>query len=177
MHDQSFLNEYFSQHWQPTTDAFTYSAYSAVAAKIQPHEEVLDVGCGSNPFKALLPRVTGIDPAFDQADIKCTIESFRPMKLYDVALCLGSINFGDHTVINRQIAKVIDCLKPQARVYWRLNPGRTDHANTECLAVPFYPWTHEKLQKLALYHGFEQRNEQTEGNDRVQRLYAEWHRG
>jgi hypothetical protein len=177
MHNQSFLNEYFSQYWKPTTDAFTYSNYESVAAKIQPHEEVLDVGCGSNPFKNLLPHVTGIDPAFDQADIKCTIEDFHPIKLYDVALVLGSINFGDDTVIHRQIAKVVDCLKPQARIYWRLNPGRHDHANSQCHAVPFYPWTHSKLRELATYHGFEQRNEQTEGNDRVQRLYAEWHRG
>lgn len=176
MHNQSFLNEYFGQHWQPSTDAFTYSGYQAIAAKIKPHELVLDVGCGRNPFKALLPFVTGVDPAFAEADYRCTIEEFNLGKLYDVALCLGSINFGDDHVIHRQVTKVIDCLKPQARVYWRLNPGRQDHASSLCQQIDFYPWTHERLRKLAVYHGFEQRNEQVEGNGRVQRLYAEWHR-
>ena len=176
MHDQSFLNEYFGKHWRPSTDAFTYSAYERIAEKILPSESVLDVGCGANPFKALLPDVTGIDPAFEQADIQCTIENFSPLRRFDVALCLGSINFGDDHVIHRQVAKVIDCLKPRARVYWRLNPGRQDHASALCQQIEFYPWTHERLRDLAAYHGFEQRNEQVEGNGRVQRLYAEWYR-
>lgn len=176
MHDQSFLNEYFGKHWQPNTDAYTYSAYHVIAAKIQPHEHVLDVGCGSNPFKTLLPLVTGIDPAFGQADVQCSIEQFNPTQLYDVAMCLGSINFGDDRVIHRQVAKVIDCLKPRARVYWRLNPGRQDHANSQCKQIDFYPWTHHKLRRLAEYHGFEQHNEQQEGNGSVLRLYAEWRR-
>ena len=177
MHDQSFLNFYFSQHWSPSISAHTYSGYQAIAAKIAPTESVLDVGCGTNPFKNLLANVTGIDPAFDEADIKCTIEDFHPAKLYDVALCLGSINFGDDHVIHRQVAKIVDCLKPCARIYWRLNPGRQDHSNELCRQIDFYPWSHDKLRDLAHYHGFEQTNEQTEGNDRVQRLYAEWRRG
>lgn len=176
MHNQSFLNEYFGRHWQPSTDAFTYSGYKVIAAKIQPHELVLDVGCGRNPFKRLLPHVTGVDPAFQEADHNCTIEQFIPPQLYDVALCLGSINFGNDHVINCQVAKVIDCLRPQARIYWRLNPGRADHANSLCTQIDFYPWTHQRLRDLAAQHGFEQSNEQVEGNGRVQRLYAEWHR-
>lgn len=176
MHDQEYLNEYFRHHWKPSIDAYTYSAYDTIANKIDPHEWVLDVGCGANPFKSLLPRVIGIDPARDEADVQVTIEDFFASKKFDVALCLGSLNFGDDAVIGRQIDKLVSCLKPRSRVFWRLNPGRRDHASEKCQGIPFYPWTHRKLQTFAELHDFRQINEQEETNGRVVRLYAEWHR-
>ena len=176
MHDQEYLNEYFRHHWKPSIDAYTYSAYDTIANKIDPHEWVLDVGCGANPFKSLLPRVIGIDPARDEADVQVTIEDFFASKKFDVALCLGSLNFGDDAVIGRQIDKLVSCLKPRSRVFWRLNPGRRDHASEKCQGIPFYPWSHRRLQTFAELHDFRQHNEQTETNGKVVRLYAEWSR-
>ena len=151
-----------------------------IAQKIAPHEQVLDVGCGQNPFRALLPNVVGIDPAFDQADVKCTIEQFQTDQLFDVATCLGSINFGSEETIRLQVAKVVSLLKPRARIYWRLNPGRKDHADPSCESIPFFPWTLEYLNELADQHGFCQENAQVESGaslgKSVVRLYAEWHR-
>ena len=63
--------------------------------------------------------------------------------LFDVATCLGSINFGSIDVISKQIAKVVSCLKPKSRVYWRLNPGRQDHPNRFCENIDYFPWTLE----------------------------------
>ena len=175
-HDQEYLNDYFRHHWQPSTDAYNYSAYDTIAKKILPHEWLLDVGCGANPFKGLVKNVVGIDPARDEADFRVTIEEFHATKKFDVAVCLGSLNFGDDAVISRQIQKVVDCLKPTARIYWRLNPGRRDHASEKCQGIPFYPWNHRRLQDFAALHDFHQYNEQEETNGRVVRLYAEWHR-
>lgn len=151
-----------------------------IAQKIAPDEQVLDVGCGQNPFKSLLPNVLGIDPAFAEADVRCTIEQFETDQRFDVATCLGSINFGSQETIETQVAKVVSLLKPRARIYWRLNPGRKDHPDPACEQVPFFPWTLEYLNALAEKHGFRQLNTQTEsgaslGRD-VVRLYAEWHR-
>jgi hypothetical protein len=70
MHNQEFLNSYFAESWKPSEDAYTYSAYSTLAKKVQPEQWVLDVGCGGNPFKKLLPNVVGIDPARDEADLR-----------------------------------------------------------------------------------------------------------
>ena len=151
-----------------------------IAQKIAPHEQVLDVGCGQNPFRALLPNVVGIDPAFEQADVHCTIEQFVTDQLFDVATCLGSINFGSRDTIELQVAKVVSLLKPAARIYWRLNPGRKDHADPACQQIPFFPWTLEYLNELAVSHGFRQENAQVESGaslgKSVVRLYAEWHR-
>ena len=175
-HDQDYLNDYFRNHWKPSLDAYTYSGYEHIAAKIYPHEWVLDVGCGHNPFKSILPNVIGVDPAMDEADVRVTIEDFYATRRFDVATCLGSINFGDDAVVGRQIMKVVSCLKDKSRIYWRLNPGRRDHASEKCQGIPFYPWSHERLQTFAELHDFRQINEQTETNGRVVRLYAEWHR-
>jgi 2-polyprenyl-3-methyl-5-hydroxy-6-metoxy-1,4-benzoquinol methylase len=176
MHNQEFLNSYFAESWKPSEDAYTYSAYSTLAKKVMPNQWVLDVGCGGNPFKKLLPNVIGIDPARDEADYKVTIEEFETEQQFDVAMCLGSINFGTREDIEPAVDKVVSLLKPQSQIFWRLNPGRNDHACGDCEQIKFFPWSHDILAELALKHGYVQSNQQEETNGRVIRLYAEWHR-
>jgi hypothetical protein len=176
MHDQKFLNEYFSKHWKPSTTAYRNSSYEAIASKIKDDEWLLDAGCGFNPFKKLVKNVVGVDPAMDEADFKMPIEDFTSDKKFDVATCLGSINFGDESVIDRQISKVVSCLKEQSRIYWRLNPGRKDHEDPLCNQVDFFPWTLDKLREFAVKHGYTQTDGEEETDGKVIRLYAEWHR-
>jgi hypothetical protein len=173
-HDQQYLNDYFKNYWKPSIDAYKYSSYETIASKIKPHEWLLDVGCGYNPFKDLVKNVIGIDPAIDRADVVCTIEDFQPTKLFDVATCLGSINFGTDEIVSNQIEKIVSCLRSKSRIYWRLNPGRRDHASEKCQGIPFYPWSHKLLQSYAEKYDYRQINEQTETNGKVIRLYAEW---
>jgi hypothetical protein len=176
MHNQKFLNSYFAESWKPSEDAYTYSAYSTLAKKVLPEQWVLDVGCGGNPFKKLLPNVIGIDPARDEADFKIAIEDFETDQRFDVAMCLGSINFGTIEDIEPAVNKVVGLLKPKSQIYWRLNPGRQDHASSDCEQIKFFPWTHAILKKFADHYGYQQTNEQQETNGRVVRLYAEWFR-
>jgi hypothetical protein len=139
--------------------------------KVTDYELVLDVGCGANPFKGLIKNLVGIDPAFDQADYKCTIEEFETDTKFDVAFCLGSINFGDKSDIVRQIAKVVSLLKPKARIYWRCNPGLQDHANDDCKQIQFYPWSVIEHVTFSEHFGFKL----VECSwDSKNRLYAEW---
>lgn len=174
--DQNFLNNYFKYHWKPSLSAHNFSSYAAIAEKINDDEYLLDVGCGYNPFKPLVKNVVGIDPAFDQADYQVTIEEFTTDQRFDIATCLGSINFGSKETIARQIDKMVMLLKPRARVYWRLNPGRKDHSNELCQQIEFFPWTFETLKEFADQHGFEQVNCNKETNGQVIRFYAEWKR-
>jgi len=67
-------------------------------------------------------------------------------------------------------------LRPQSQIFWRLNPGRHDHACGDCEQIKFFPWTHAILGTLAVKHGYQQTNEQQETNGKVVRLYAEWYR-
>ena len=171
--NQEYLNNYFSTIWYKTDsrlDKYDKTGLS-LADKIKPGERVIDVGCGTNPFKNLIPHILGVDPAFDQADFKCTIDEFQTDDRFDVAFCLGSINFGTVDDIERQIAKVISLLKPNARIYWRCNPGLHDHANEECKNINFYPWTinehvrlADKFNAVLIECCF----------DTPRRLYAEW---
>ena len=123
MNNQKKLNKYFSKVWEPSPiGEWEYSGIQIID-KIKPHETVIDVGCGYNLFKDKIKNLLGIDPANDEADIKISLEHFLPDDKYDVALCLGSINFGDVNRITNQIAKVISILNDTSRIYWRCNPG------------------------------------------------------
>jgi hypothetical protein len=137
----------------------------------------LDVGCGPNPFKGRIANLTGIDPAFDQADVKMSIEYFAADNVnhnrFDVAFCLGSINFGTEVNILNQITTVVSCLRPTARIYWRCNPGIADHSNEECKDINFFPWTIDKHVKYSELFGFRLI---TCCWDTGNRIYAEWSR-
>jgi hypothetical protein len=174
-HNQKLLNEYFSNHWIPGNSRGITSPVE-ITKLITEDEWQLDVGCGPNPFKELRKNIIGIDPAFEQADFKCTIEEYLPDRLFDVATCLGSINFGTIDIIEGQIDKVVSCLKPVSRIYWRLNPGRKDHENEECNQVPFFPWNFEILRQFAIKHNYIQTVEEIDAHVSRPRLYAEWHR-
>jgi len=168
---QEDLNNYFSNVWQSNISQYNYSGWSLVD-KIQSNELVLDVGCGFNEFKPRILNLIGIDPANDHADYKISIEEYVPPHRFDVALCLGSINFGDKLNIMNQIACVVNCLKSTARIYWRCNPGLADHGNEECKDIDFYPWSIDEHVKLSELFGFKLTTCCWD-NDRI---YAEWSR-
>lgn len=168
--DQHTLDKYFSTHWHSNIDQYEYSGW-ALLQKIKLGESVLDVGCGTNPFRGRIANLTGIDPAFDQADYKCTIEEFESNIQFNVAFCLGSINFGKRKKILEQIQLVVNLLKPQARIYWRCNPGRADHGNETCKSIDFFAWTPQLLHEFAQQFGFKVADIQQDSNNRI---YCEW---
>lgn len=174
--DQPFLNDYFSNIWRYRGNSlhkYHHSGY-ALIDKINVGERVLDVGCGTNPFRGRIPNLVGVDPAFDEADYKMTIEEFAAMNphKFNVAFCLGSINFGDINKIEQQIACVVKLLRPQnSRIYWRCNPGLADHGVPECEEIDFFPWTFDDHARLASYFGFDVAGMDWDNENRI---YAEW---
>jgi hypothetical protein len=175
MHNQAQINEYFKNHWRE--DSFrSYSHPLSISKLINKDSWILDVGCGKNSFKKIFPNVVGIDPAFDEADVKCTIEDYIPDRLFDVGICLGSINFGGVEIIERQIKKIVSCMKINSTIFWRLNPGRQDHGNDFCKNINFFPWTFEILNSYATMYNYKQQSEKIDEHSIKPRLYAEWHR-
>lgn len=170
--NQHHLNNYFNTHWRGQFNQYLFSG-SSLSTKIQTNEFVLDVGCGINPFKGIIPNLVGIDPAFSQADHQCTIEEFKTEQKFDVAFCLGSINFGSPETIKNQIRCVINLLKPTARIYWRCNPGLQDHGNKECKEIDFFHWSPQLLESYAQEFGFCAIEIKQDFNNRI---YCEWHR-
>ena len=170
--NQEQLDKYFSSIWRSNLSQYKYSGLQLVE-KIKPYETVLDVGCGFNEFKQHIPNLIGIDPANDNADVKTMIEYYDPPHKFDVAFCLGSINFGDYFKVVSQIAYVVRCLKPQARIYWRCNPGSYDHGNEECHQIDFFPWSIDKHVHFAEIFKFRIDKICWDNNNRI---YAEWSR-
>jgi SAM-dependent methyltransferase len=166
------LNKYFANNWKSNLDQYKYSGFNLIN-KILPNESVIDVGCGFNEFRGRIPNLIGIDPANAQADYRLSIEGFQSAEKFDVAFCLGSINFGDESTIVNQISAVIRLLKPNGRIYWRCNPGAADHGNSECKEIDFYPWTIAEHVRLSELFGFRLMTCRWDKNNRI---YAEWSR-
>jgi hypothetical protein len=170
--NQKELNEYFTTKWKSNLDQYLYSGWDLIN-NVADDEWVLDVGCGTHPFKGKIPNLIGIDPAFDQADYKVTIDEFSTDQKFDVAFCLGSINFGSEDKIISEIRSLVNLLQSESRIYWRCNPGRKDHGNFECQEIDFFPWTFEIHEKFSNYFGFKCNDLKW---DRNHRIYAEWQR-
>jgi hypothetical protein len=177
--DQQYLNNYFANVWGSkqrgrTLDQYEFSGWELIG-KVRAGERVIDVGCGDNPFRDRIANLVGVDPAFDQADYKMTIEQFAAQhyaQKFNVAFCLGSINFGDVYDIERQISMVISLLRERdSRIYWRCNPGQKDHGNAECEAINFYPWSFEEHIRLAEKFNYQIVELEWDTNNRI---YAEW---
>lgn len=178
MIDQKELNDYFSNVWRHshlTLNEFNYTGL-ALTNKIQETDRVIDIGCGPHPFKGLIKNLVGIDPAFLEADYQLSLEDFyskHSEQKFDVAFCLGSINFGDATNIERQIGLVKDLLVDDGRIFWRCNPGLQDHRNEACKYVSFYPWSFEEHNRLSQKFGFTIADLKWDLHNRI---YAEWNK-
>ena len=167
---QTVLNNYFSTTWQSNINQYKFSGW-ALVNKINSGETVLDVGCGFNEFSTRIPNLVGVDPANAMADYRLSIEGFISDDKFDVAFCLGSINFGSEENILNQIECVIKNLKPKSRIYWRCNPGLADHNNEQCKDIDFYPWTIEKHIEFADRFGYKLVVAQWDTGNRI---YVEW---
>lgn len=175
--NQELLNTYFSNAWRNRNRTFgdyQFSGYS-LAEQVQPGEHVIDVGCGINPFKGLIPNLIGIDPAFPEADFQLSLEEFVKqgvVQRFNVAFCLGSINFGTKEDIEHEIDLLTKIMRTKnTRIYWRSNPGRKDHGNTECEEIPFYDWSFDEHVRLSQKFGYTIGRMEWDSNNRI---YAEW---
>lgn len=180
--DQEAITNYFSKEWPANHGTGIYHyRYSGqqIIDQILPGQSVIDVGCGLNLFKQKLPNLIGIDPSFDEADEKVTLEDFKTDKTFDVALCLGSINFGNEDYVLDQISRVLKLLKSNGRIFWRCNPGLADHGSEECKKITFFPWSIEKHVKYAEMFNCTLQTCLWDTNyirPNQKRLYAEWRR-
>lgn len=177
MKNQEQLNKYFSTIWRATQAGSNDYKYTGdyLITKINDGERVIDIGCGLNPYRGRIPNLIGIDPAFPEADFQLSLEDYAKQNnviRFDVAFCLGSINFGSVEDIEYQISLIVQLLKTKhSRIYWRCNPGRKDHKNVECQEIDFYPWSFDEHHRLAEKFGFIVSELEWDSNNRI---YAEW---
>jgi len=172
-YDREWLKDYFTNHWKGRSlHNYKYTGWNLID-EVKEHETVLDVGCGENPFKGHIKNLYGIDITDIGCDENIAIEDYKPKTKFDVAFCLGSINFGDWNTVVKQINCLTrDCLKEKSRIYWRLNPGNRDHDNDKVGEVPFFNWNINHHVMLTQLNGFQVTAWMPDNN----RIYAKWER-
>lgn len=148
--NNAYMSRFFGEIWRPNTDQYQYSGWNLVdEINKQTPESVLDIGCGYNGFKGRINNLIGIDPYNNCADYMVDILDFTvKSESFDHILALGSINYNDYREIHSQFSKAVDLLKPDGKLYLRVNPGQ----GTQRKQSPFidiFPWTFEIAYQLA----------------------------
>ena len=138
--DDAVLARYFSEVWQAETKKFKYSGLAIIdeVNNLKP-KSVIDIGCGYNEFKGKIENLIGIDPYNKRADIISTLLNYRTTDKYDIAICLGSINFGSSDKIISELKAAVDLVVPGGLLYFRVNPG-IQHTKKEARWINFYDW-------------------------------------
>ena len=149
--DKACLHRYFSEVWQPETKKFKYSGLAIIdeVNNLKP-DNVIDIGCGYNEFKGKIKNLVGIDPYNDKADIMVHILDYKADIEYDVAICLGSINFGSSDKILSELQAVVNMVKDNGFLYFRVNPG-IQHTRPTAKWINFYDWDPVFISNAAKY--------------------------
>ena len=147
--DNKILARYFGEVWQPETKKYKYSGLSLIDQinALKP-KKVIDIGCGYNEFKGKIDNLIGIDPYNKKADITSSIIDYETTEKYDVAICLGSINFGSVNKIYDELTKVVSIVNKDGLIFFRVNPGE-QHKKEEATWINFFEWTPEFIMNAA----------------------------
>ena len=138
--DDACLHRYFSKYWQNDMKKWKHSGLQLIdeVNNLKPRA-VLDVGCGYNELKGKINNLIGIDPYNDNADIKVGTLQYRTDQLFDVIMCLGSVNFGSRDKIIAEVSRCVSLLAEGGTMFFRVNPG-VQHDKPEADWIEFYAW-------------------------------------
>ena len=165
--DDAILHKYFSEIWQPKLKKFKFSGLKLIDEinALNPRA-VLDVGCGYNEFKGKIKNLIGLDPYNANADLQIKIEDYTTSKKFDAILCLGSINFGTHVKIVRELEVCKNLLAEGGKMFFRVNPG-LEHKAPESMYIDFYPWNVYAITEIAKQLGLAVLDLRHDFNDRI----------
>jgi hypothetical protein len=147
--DDACLHRYFSKYWQNDMKKWKYSGIALIdeVNNLKPRA-VLDVGCGYNEFKGKINNLIGIDPYNDRADMQVSAMEYKTDKLFNVVLCLGSVNFGNREKIIAEVGKCVNLLADGGTMFFRVNPG-IQHDKPEAKWIEFFAWNVPTIIELA----------------------------
>ena len=170
--DDLILHKYFSEIWHPKLKKFKFSGLRLIEEvnALNPRA-VLDVGCGYNEFKGKIHNLIGLDPYNHHADLRIKIEDYITTDKFDVILCLGSINFGSHDKIVKELTVCANLLANGGKMFFRVNPG-LEHEPIESQYIDFYPWNVYQITELAKQLDLAVLDLRHDFNDRIYFVYA-----
>ena len=147
--ENACLHNYFSKYWQNDLKKWKFSGVALIDEinSLKPRT-VLDVGCGYNEFKGRIDNLIGIDPYNDKADLQVSTLEYRTDQLFDVIMCLGSVNFGDRDKIIAEVGRCVTLLEDGGTMFFRVNPG-VQHDKPEAKWIEFFAWNVPFIIELA----------------------------
>ena len=162
---ERYILRFFGEIWKPRTGDYAYTGWALVdEINNQNPQNVLDVGCGSHPFKGRIKNLVGIDPYNNCADYEVDILDYRVNHKHDHILALGSINFNSRDEIEARFAHCVDLLLPGGKFYLRANPGITHKTGPY---VEIFPWTFEIVNEFAEKYNLKLLEFKKDGNERL----------
>jgi hypothetical protein len=124
---------------------------------------VLDIGCGTNPYKGEIDNVIGMDLGnYPEADINLSCNRVHELGIFqpgcaDVVMALGSINFGSFEDIKTQIGICIDWCKPGGQLIMRCRLGKDNPHNRDAQGRHLFktfnqhPWKWDQIYEITEY--------------------------
>lgn len=196
-YDQEKLKYMLGEAWTERDTEFDNYIHSGwnLSAYVGTYERVLHVQCADNPFKYIIPHVTGIDTREEyrgKASYIMSIEEYYVAYKYrraNVAFCLESFDHETKESLERKLWFLTRMMKPQdSRIFFRnkvIIPQEEIGENTdepienpidsEEQEIPeestLYPWTVDEHMRLAEMFGYEVVDVQEEINDT---MYVMW---
>lgn len=150
----STMDNFFLKTWKPELPSYKYTGLNLVAEiKSKNPKYVLDIGCGYNEFKGLIPNLIGIDIVNPKADLVCDLmDTPFHEESFDVAMALGSINFGDEQNVTDHLRVAAKYVKIGGYLIMRVNPGIPHEA---CPEIEIFPWSRENIVTIGESCGLE----------------------
>ena len=125
---------------------------------------VLDLGCGTNVFKKIIPNLIGIDIAdVGDVDIIGDINSLPTMfqgQCADWILCFGPLNYGDDDWVNSICSVMKYLLKPKGTIVCHTAP-----IESRVRRFSEIDWTDETINRFGMIHNFKSTQQVTGYSD------------
>jgi hypothetical protein len=114
---------------------------------------IIDVGCGTNPYKEHVNNVIGLDVgSYPEADINLSCEEVYDLNIFqpqcaDAVLALGSINFGTWDDVVNQLSICVDWCRIDGYIVCRARLNDHTELNLKKGFVQ-YGWQIEDIYKI-----------------------------
>ena len=149
---EDLLKEFFGKSWHQT------EVDDHVVERLKGARNVIDVGCGFNPYKKFHDNLVGIDIVNEQADVNCEILDFPNDTKFDLAICYGILHFNDYDWIRERLEWVVNNTTDDAQILIKVNPSSKEDQAEELRSsdvIWFNRWNHGLAQHFAEIYNLE----------------------
>ena len=107
---ESEIKEFFGKTWNQT------EVDDHVVDRLKAARNVIDVGCGFNPYKKHTNNLVGVDIVNGSADWIGDIIDYKPVTKFDVAICYGILHFNSYDWIRERLEWVVNNLTEDGEI-------------------------------------------------------------